>query len=107
MTLPPAAGAALSLLPCTVGMFNATPRGHEADRYAHAMPAPGVVWQVASVLLKQTSFLVAPVIPSAVPRTWKVLAQGRQLGVAEAGQARNGTQPGFRVRWASSHTEHG
>lgn len=36
MTLPPAAGAALSLLSCTVGMFNATPRGHEADRYAHA-----------------------------------------------------------------------
>lgn len=45
------------------------------------MPTPGIMRQVGGVLLKQTSFLVSPVIPSPVPRTWKVLAQGRQLGV--------------------------
>lgn len=81
MTLPPTVGAALSLLPCKVGVFNTTPRVREANRYAHAMPTPGIVWQVVGVPLKQMSFLASPVIPSTEPRTWKVLAQGRQLGV--------------------------
>lgn len=74
-------GAAISLLHCKAGVFNTTLRLREADRYAHAMPTPGIVWQVVGIPLKQMSFLASPLIPSTVPRTWKVLAQGRQLGV--------------------------